>query len=270
MSFVLQRDDLPGEAVLGVGGVLSFWPRVFGTGNVTATQATYELFDFEGSGLGSGSATITAVGTPSVSRIDVPVSAGAAGVLSEQWPNTCRVAWRIAGDTTDRVSVLIWETVRCPFAGEDLVSLSDLQSVRPTIGLRLRKFGVEFLGYTGGTEAEQAAATFAYNARVELEGRVRVAASELGTVRSRLILDRARLSRVETLLCVALVFEADAKGIVEEADDEASQLARYYRTAADQAWRALGPLQYDSDEDGTPDTVVEPGNSLTLLRRVQG
>lgn len=274
MSYLLQIDDLPGEAVLNVGGTLTWYPRVQGTGNVTATTATYELLDAAGTSLGTGSATITAVGTPAVSRVTVPVSAGQAVVLSDLQPNTCRLAWRIAGDTVDRVNVLVWEVVRVPWASEALVSLSDLQTVRPTVGLVLRRQGA-LLELATGAEAEAAAAGHAYRAHCMVDSMIRARATSQGTVRPRLLFDRARIAGlVEVPLTLSLVFEADARApgpVVDGGgDDEAASLARWYRAQAYEAWASIGALPYDANDDGVPDSQVEPGASVQFLRRVRG
>lgn len=271
-AYLFERDQLRQEIIRTAGGTISFWPKVPGTGAVSLFvdpdpgEFSYVVYDPDGAEIDSGTGVAADAGDGESDVFNVPIAAGLE--LDENY--RVEFSWTWPADGIARANTVLFDVVRTPFSSEELVSLRELQELRPTIGHRLAQFGRLLGTLTVDNEAEEMASIFAANARGELEQKIHAAASQLGTTRARLILDRTRLARVERLITLALIFEGDAKGIVEEAEDESSQLARYYRAAAESAWAALGPLDYDSDEDGTPDEVVRPGNRVTFLKRVQG
>ena len=267
MPYVFEQDQLRQEVMLNIGGVVSFWPKVPGVGAVDLGVGTfdYTVYRPDGTAVASATAQAPADAGDGTDRFDVTVSAGVASTLEEGY----RIVFDWTYSSVRRQSLVLFDVVRFLFARESLLSLRELQEVRPTIGLLLERVG-RSMGLGSNQEA-QVASIFAYQARIELDSKLRAAATSLGTIRPRLILDRNRLTRVERLLACALIFESSAKGSVEEADDESSQLGRFYRNLAESAWRALGPLEYDADEDGVADSeTVEPGAALIVTRRIQG
>ena len=269
MPFFNHNDRLRAEVIYNVGGVVSFWPRVDGAGNVEVDSATYSLQRPDGTVIATGNATLTEVGAITTAhRLDVAVSAGNAATLDEGY--RCVFTWTAAAySVTNRVDLVLWDVVRFPFTSNPMTSLTDLQALRPSIDERLERFG-QMLGLVTDQE-EQAAMVFAHQARAELYAWIKAAAATQGTTRPALVLDRKPLAQVEALLALALVFEADAAGpgSIDDggADDEASSLARFYRGRADALWRSIQPLDYDSDEDGVADEQVRPGASAIVTVR---
>lgn len=262
MTYQRELDDLRTEIRTDVGGTIRYWPKADGE-NVQATSgATYQLRNPDGTLRSAGVVNPTDVGVPAISYYDIPVSA--ALPLDEDY--TVRIAWTRTSDSSTHLDVRTFDVVHSPYPGT--VSLNDLREERPDIDVILARIGSR-LGLTPGSEAEEAAAVFASRARVELDALVRNAATEIGSIRPRLILDRARLNRVERKLACMLVFASIAKD-PNEGEDESSALYRFYRDAADAAWRSMGPIKVDASEDLVPDTEVSPGASVVFTTRVQG
>ncbi|MEQ8278330.1 MAG: hypothetical protein RMA76_38160 [Deltaproteobacteria bacterium] len=263
--YVPELDELRWEVARNTAGVVSFFPKVPGTGNVTATTATYELFDPLGNSIGTGSATIAAVGTPSVSRIDVPVPALA--TLDEDYQ--ARIVWRETGGSSDRTAIVLFDVVMYPLE-RSVLSLNDLLVLRPEIGQVLERLGLRF---SPALSDEAMASEYGYQARLELDAMIRAqieqdAARDPKNRRPNAVLNRERFMRVERNLALKIIYFADCSN-PESEEDESAGLGRYYRTQADQAWASIGPLKYDADEDLVVDTVEDNVGRVVFARRVQ-
>lgn len=272
MAYVREGDLLRQEVIHQVGGIVSFWPKVPGIGPVAISPNTapYTIYHPDGRAIAVGDATIADAGD-GTDRFDVLISFGGSFTSELLEGYRIQIDWTWPTDSIARRDLVLFDIVRYPFASESLISLRELREIRPTINIQLEKIGrLMGLDPLNGDLEDQAASIFAGTAKQELDAKIRTAATELGTIRPRLILDRQRLARVERYLAIALIFESTGKGNVEEAEDESSQLARFFRGQAEAAWRSIGTLQYDSDEDGVPESEVKNLASVTFLLRVQG
>lgn len=276
MAYARESDELRRELRRGVNTTFPWWPKVDGANVRLAAGATFYVYSPAGVLL-QDSTGVSDVLVGAISRGDLVIDASKFGTaLGEDYQ--IRITWREYGTTFDRFDLAHFDIVLYPF-GPPSVSLNDLLEERPDVGEVLDRLG-QLLGYAAGDAArETAAAVFAVRARVELDARIRDAvaadaakfaapsytstgassSSDLYT-RPRLILNRERLNRFERKMAMALVYAADASNPLE-GDDEASALHRFYRDAAEAAWRGVGPLRYDSTE------TLKPSETLTGLGR---
>lgn len=264
-AYVRELDELRQEVRQNVAGTISFWPKVAGTGNVTATAASWEIYSPSGgSALATGSGTISAVGTPSISRIDIAVPAQA--TLDEDYQ--ARITWRASGESADRFTVVMFDVVLVPW-GPPTVSLNDLLEERAEIGAVLERLGRRFSPVL--TEQEMAA-IYAVRARVALDVKIRSRIEEdaaRGSEQARrphLILNQERLNRVERLLALAAIYQADMSNPDDEEDDSAAMF-RHFTLEGDSAWASVGPLKYDRIEDLVADSVESGAGRIVRTRR---
>jgi hypothetical protein len=283
MLYVRELDDLPWEVRRGAAAVLRYWPKVDGrnvVASATAGHCRYAIYSPQG-GVVQGEANVAPTTVNGRSALDLAVPAIA--TLDERYQ--VRVYWRPSGGaaTSEVFDVRLFDCVLFPFGGPS-TSLNDLLELRADARDVLDRMG-QRLGYAAGDEArEYAAAICAVHGRIALEARVRDAVAtdarnapsetRPGTVqRSRfmrpaLILDRARLARVERMEAMAHAYRSIALG-PEESDDPASQAYRHFRDGAGLAWQQVGPLAYDESEtlQGAGE-VTDPGR-MVRQRRVQ-
>lgn len=281
MAYTLELDDLPRELRKDVAGTLRFFPKVNGinvAAHATATNHSFTVHKPDGTQIEAiSSVSPTTVST--YSRLDLPVSA--ISELDEGYQ--VRLSWQdLSGSAY--FEVLAFDVVLWPF-DQPLVSLNDLIDERPEILEVLQRLGIR-RGLSSGIEAEEYAAVIAARAHLELYTLIRnqilsdrneegtyVSAPRTGHRRTRaarpnLILNRQALRRVELQLALAKAYEADM-GSPDSEEDSSALLHAHYRAAADRAWGSVGPLQYDSVEDLTPDEEITHLSRTVRLRRVQ-
>lgn len=259
MAFAQERDELRAEVRKGTSATVTYWPKVDGL-NVTATSAYFEVFGSSGQAIqAEQAASITAVADVG-SRLDFAIPA-----ISD-YHDGARIDVRFTVSGTEHFDTMLFDVVRTPWLRSGGVSLNDLREERPDVDVICDRVG-QRLGYTAGDESQtQTAALHGYRARVVLDSWLRASSSEVGKLRAALVVDRRAMVRIERLLALHLLFLGLATNPVD-GDDETSSLARYYETSARSAFQALR-LDYDVDEDGTPD--VKPKSGVVYVRRVQG
>lgn len=284
MPYVRELDDLPWEVRRGASAVLRYWPKVDGR-NVLASAAaghcTYEVVSPSGATV-QAEINITPTTVSGVSLLDLAIPA--ITELGERYQ--VRITYRESGGSVSYTDLRTFDVVLFPF-GQPWVSFNDLVEARQDAADILNRIGVQ-LGYTTGTEArEYAAAICAIEGRIALDARIRdtvlsdyaraasetrspAALSRLGRrfCRPALIIDRQRLTRVERFGALAHLYRSVALR-PQDGEDAASQVYREFKGLADHAWSQVGPLAYDSSEDGVPDEIIAEVTRVGRMRRVQ-
>ena len=274
MPFVRERDDLPWEARLNASATFRYWPKLDGRNIVaspTAGHCRYAVRGADGSSI-LGETNVTPTTVAGVSRLDLAIPAIA--TLGERLQ--VRIWFRETGGA-ERYDMRTFDVVLHPF-GQPWTSRNDILEMRPDADTHLDRIG-QRLGYAAGDEAKIfAAAICAIHGRIALEARIRdtigvdrSSSGRLGAgfTRPALIIDRQRLARVERYETMAHLYRSVAQK-PEDGDDPASQLFRHFRDSANTAWAQVGPLGYDADQNGVPDTVISDVTRVFRFRRAQG
>lgn len=273
MTFVPDFSEIEPEVRIGVADVVSFFPKVPGTGNVLlSTAPTFTVHDPAGKQLGSGTASLQSVGTPAISRVDVQVPA----IETVDEGYQVRLKWREDGGV-ERLEVITFSVVMHPF-DETTVGKNDLIQLRPAAFTALQD-GARRLGQS----VDQFASLLGFAARSELIQRVNAQAKEdradyqdplrniyghdHGFLRGYMILNRARLKRVEVRLALAELYATvHTRG---DEDDGSANLHEFYMRQADRAWRSV-ELRYDfAGNDLVEDGVIRKSGTTLRMRRVQ-
>lgn len=282
MAYIAEYDELPWEARQGVATTFRYWPKVDGQNVAVTGTPSFTVHDPQGNEV-QGSTAASVVDVTGDSRLDLTVNALA--TLDEGYQ--VRLLWRTTGDTVDRFDLRTFDVVLYPF-GQPWTSLNDLLDLRSAAGDLLERIGIK-LGYAAGDPArEQAAGLCAYNGRLALDSRIRdsvvqrreAAVSELTSAsaiaqartvyaRPALILDRARLIRVERLEAMTHLYRSIAAA-PEDGEDTASSLYRAFKADANMAWQQVGPLRYDGEETLAGDDQLTDLSRATYVTRVQG
>lgn len=246
-----EFDQLRAELRPGVPGLISFFPLVTGVGRVEATAATYTVHDIDGNQIDSGTATLTTL--DGITRIDCPVTVNK---IAEGYQ--CRITYRVAGESVDRLHVEAFDCVLWPWP-ETTVSYDDIVDERPdAIDI------LERLADRVGKTPVEYAAVIGYRARVALDGMLRDAIktdeadNKFGQrfLRGSVVINRERFRRVEIKLALRELFASTMTGSADE-DDPASALHGYYSREVDSAWRQVGRLTYSKDDDLTADEDID-------------
>lgn len=258
---------------------LTYWPKLEPTGNITASATasdnTYEVFDYGGVSIqASGNITVVAV-TGVGSRFDLSIPSIA--TLAED--NFVRMRYRETGVATVYQQTIYFDVVTEPW-GPSQVSLNSLQDLVPTIGDRINRQALSV-----GRTQEQHASQLAYQARVQLDewlrGKISEDAAAAGAninvrgpsladryTRPRLILNKERLHTIEVRLALACAFRGDMQRDVDS-EEQGANLFEYWRQEAETSFRGLGPLKYDWTDDQIVDVVKEDLGRVQHMRRVQ-
>ena len=281
MVYAAEFDDLRQEVRLSTATTIIFWPKVDGSGNVTASPTsgdnTVEIRNPDGT-VQTASANITPTVVASVgSRFDISI--GSIGTLNEDYHAV--LTWRVTSTTFDRLEVIYFDVVREPW-GPSTVSLNSMQSLVPDIGDRITRQSARL-----SQTVEVRASTIAHQARIELGNWLRQAVSDDVTrmsnfisdqvlasqydsyLRPRLIKDKTRLHNIEVKLAIALSYMADMRADAEEGDGLASLYDRWYK-AAKESFAGMGPLKYDLDDNLTAETIISDAGKFINARRAQG
>ena len=293
MVWIREFDELPWEVQQSTATTVRFWPKVDGANviaSAVAGEVTVAIHDTAGDVVqaATNATPVKATGplagrTASNSHTYIPVAIPSIATLGERY--SARITWQVSGSAVVRFDQRLFDVVLYPFSQPE-TSMSDLLDLRSDIATVLDRMG-QRLGYASGREAQEGAASLcAYNGRLALDSRIRdqvlqdrstASASEtrapvLGVdavyARPALVLDRARLIRVERLEAMAHLYRSLAPA-PDEGEDPFSSLYRHFRDAASTAWMQVGPLAYDGSEDLVPDTQLTNLGQVTRLRRVQ-
>lgn len=258
------------EVQKGVGGVVSLWPKLNGV-NIVVSSAT------------SSRGTVDAVDLPSMSpaysRLDVTLGPGDATDYGES--NELYCDWSNS-DGSGR-ELVTYDVVRSPIGL--LVSANQMRERRPSLQKVLTRLGALLVEPDDtAMPPEEVAAIYSATARVELQDKLRNSVRDLAlpggsspvavgtslslaTMRCALVTDRARLLRAETALAVCHCYEAIAKDPLAGKDEDSAQ-AIYWRREYERAWKELGPLAVDLDQDGNSDQQLQsPAIGLIVTHR---
>jgi len=251
--YAAELDDRRQEVRAGsAANTLRAWPKVAGVGNVVATAATYAIKSPKGAALTSGTATRTTVA--SVTRIDVPVDASALE-LGENY--AAIITWSYDG--ASYVSTVRFDVVTEPWDGADL-SLNDLVDEVATIGEVLTAI-IAGKGDTDRT-TDQEASLLGVKACTEVKGWIRSSLESRGRIYPRLILQREELRAVIAAQAIARAYRSLGGG----ADAASRARADEWTAEAQRRLQALGELDYDADDDGTPDATLSGFGTVRLGR----
>jgi len=279
MAYARELDSLRQELRQSVTGTIVHWPKVNGAnvvGSAVAGEVTFQVYDSSGTSI-QGPTNLTPTTVGDVSRFDVSVSAIA--TLDEDY--SVKILWIESGGSTTYIDMVYFDVVLYPF-GPPSVSLNDMLEERPDVQETLDRHG-QLLGYTAGdTAKETMAAIYAVRARVEMDAMLRAQvaldqananaspaihpATQSRYTRPNLILNRERLNRLERKLAMKLVYEGD----MAQLEGESMFLYEHYKSAAESAWRGIGPLKYDAAEDLVVDSTLEDVGRVVYQTRAQG
>jgi hypothetical protein len=227
--------------------VVSLWPKVDGA-NVSASAATYAVYDRAGASMASGSVTPTSV--DSVSRCDVTVS-GASLPLAEDY----RLELTF---TTSGQSYTVWrmlDVVAQPFDALNSVSMNDMQDVWPDVQpMLLRQAEAQASGRTAVQQA-QVLILRAWE-QVRRWVRKRVETDYRDQRITAWIADDMDLRPVIVLQAIALARLADG--------DTAS--ADAWSERASRAWSEVPSLRFAPSDDRVVTSEVPSVGSVTVRR----
>lgn len=283
MTYQQELNDLRRELIKSEATTLSWWPKVLGQNvdvSSTPSDNTFTVHKPDGTEIQGTTNASRVVITPDA-RLDMAVNAIAD--LDEDYQ--VRLTWKETGGTVHK-ELLHFDVVLVPF-GPPSISLSALREERPDIADYLVRFYRKILpagaASTDEERAEVAAGIYAVRARVELDALIRAQINEDAQqavssyehadteqtrfTRPRLILNRERLNRVERKIAMKLIFAADAKD-PEDGSEDSAALFRHFRGEANTAWKSIGPLRYDTDDDLVPDRTIEAVSTVTMIERV--
>lgn len=260
MTFAAELDDVRQQIRRGgdaASNIIVFWPSVAGTGNVTVTGTpTYELRKDTTAAIGSGSVTVTDV--DGVSKITIGIDATDTTVFELLENYSAIITWVHGGRTY--VSTVRFDCVLDPI-GDLNVTLNDLIEEVVDMDERLtRQAAIQGTGRT----AEQAASVYAVKAWGDVYRMLKSKSEAQGGLIPRLIVDREALRRVVVARACARIFRAEGGGL----ESESRQLFEDWSEEAIQRFQEMGPLAYDSTEDGASDSIVS-GWATVQCRRVQ-
>lgn len=288
MAYSLETDDLRQEVRKDTASTVIWWPKVDGTGNVTASatagHCSFEVYDPSGTVVQAVTNVTPTVVTSIGSRFDLSIPAIA--TMGEDY--YALIYWRVTSETFVRTNTVFFDVVREVW-GPSSVSLQILQTLQPDIGDRILRQG-DRLTQT----AIQRASSIGHLARVELGEWIRAAvAADVqriasstssatttgglpqitdGYLRPRLIKDKSRLATVEAKLAVSIAYRSDARAGEDEdesAADAVAALAKDWLERARASFTAMGALRYDLDENLTADVLVTPATRYIPMTRVQ-
>ena len=135
----------------------------------------------------------------------------------------------------------------------DALSLNDLQSRCYYVG----EFCQTAADARSESTAEDAAKSFIYEAKRNLDAKLRNRSWQDGQLRPTLVYDQRLLRQTWTLEAIAVVLLSASKSATDQ--DGTFSLYQEFRRLADEAWNNLGEIRYDADDSGLPDTKVRPG-----------
>lgn len=257
MAFTHQDDFKTFEVKRTVGGNLSFFPRVDGSGSVGITSATANVYR---NTLSISSPTVsitpTIIQDVTASRLSVPIEAG----LDYHHDYRVEVEWTVSGSGYVGYTTIPFEVCYQPW-GDSTVSYDDMVAMSELSG-QLTTIADE-----RGKTVREVASQFAASAHADLDLWIRNKASDDGQLRARAILDRSRLHNIEVKLAIAKVWGFYMGG--DPNTDQATLLHDRWLNDARSSFAALGDMRYDTNDDGTPDATVSGIGRNIRMRRVR-
>ena len=253
MAFAAEFDDLQPEIEQGETQTLTFWPKVDGA-NVAASSTladnTVQIFDPNNTSI-VAVANIARTQVGSISKFVVSVAAPPTATFLKREGYEARFRWRVTGETEIRTDEVEFAVVarRWP----DALSLNDLQSRCYYVG----EFCQTAADARSESTAEDAAKSFIYEAKRNLDAKLRNRSWQDGQLRPTLVYDQRLLRQTWTLEAIAVVLLSASKSATDQ--DGTFSLYQEFRRLADEAWNNLGEIRYDADDSGLPDTKVRPG-----------
>ena len=236
-------DDLTQELRKDVAGTIYFHGKVDGE-QVTVSSATFVVYDPGGAQIqGTTSATITT--TSGASRINCAVSALA--ILDEDY--RVEITW--VENSNSHFDVVFFDVVLYPF-GQPMITYSDIVGERADADDILTNLAPKL----GLSTSSDAAGLYALKGHVALDGLIRTSVSDHNTgvglgnyTRPYLILNRERLRPTALYLTMREMYKADAKDFGEDVEESSAKAYQEYKSLAEAAWRAVGPLKFNIDDD---------------------
>ena len=268
----LRQEVKPG--VTGLNKIRHF-PKLDGL-NVEPTTDTYEIYNPAGTLQTSGTANSTDYGDY------IELNCQPSTTLTGSWAygENYRVewTWNLSAPTRPNFAITLFDVVKYPWHHPE-ISLNDLVEERPDVKEILERHGT-MIGLSSAIP-ETMAAIYAVRARVELDALVREAIynipvsstpERVGNLKSyarpNLIINRERFNRVERKLAMQLIYLADSGD--PQGESESAGLYREYKELAAMAWKSVGPLEFDFNEDGTPDEAIPVSRTRSLQRGQAG
>lgn len=278
MVWAYQREltSLRQEVKPGVTGLnkIRHFPKLDGL-NVEPSTYTYEIYNPSGTLQTSGTANATDHGDYLELNCQPSTTLTASWAYGENY--RVEWTWNLSAPTRPNFVITFFDVVKYPWHHPE-ISLNDLVEERPDVQEILERHG-EMIGLSTQI-AETAAAIYAVRARVELDALVREAIYEksyqasperIGASsysRPNLIINRERFNRVERKLAMMLIYLADAGD--PQGQSESAGIYREYKELSNAAWKSVGPLEFDLNEDGTPDVKQVISRTVSLRREQAG
>lgn len=251
MTYLAELDDGPREVRRGyAGNVLHFWPKVPGVGNVQLGAApTFTLWKPDGTQIGGAlNATTTDFGDvgEEVTRVELAVDASNVDTYELAEGYRAEVTWTYGGQ--ERQTTLRFACAREPFTpNAGLNELAEEVADAPQI----LEGQAQMLDAT--RTAEEHASVLVVKAWTDvyrwLQARLR---KEGERIVPRLLVPQWKLEHVVIAQALHRMFRAEGGGD----DSNAAQLAKNWAEEATNRFGALGALEYDEDDDGTPEVEI--------------
>lgn len=261
MSYLAELDNRPLEVRRGyAGNVLPWWPKVPGVGNVLlATTPTYSLFAPDGTVIASGlNATVTPLGTPNVSRVDITVDASNTDTWELGRHYRFEVTWVYGG--VERVHSDRFDCALEPYT--PAISLNDFLDEEAD-AQQFLEGQAQTIEATTPRTAEEHASVLGVKAWCDVYRWLEQRAAADGQIIPRLIIERRKIEEVVIAQALFRMFRGEGGREGSESNDRAEA----WKAEAAERYAALGELSYDSNEDHVPDETLRSPVEQRLVRR---
>jgi len=259
--YAAELDDSVWEIRRGASGIIRFWPKIVGVGNVQVT-ATPTATVHKPSSSTTAITTLTPVvrTIDDVTRWDFTVDASDTTTYQLDENYRLDISWTYVD--SDAVSNSHRDTVPfdvCRSPMNPRVSLNDLIDEVHDIGARLTTMGRGI----GSRTAEQTASVFAAKAWMDVRARLKSSLQGSGKILPRCLIDRSALQRATVAATVRLVFMSTAG----DAESESASLRDWWSQETADRIREIGPAaDYDADDDAVADATLHGFGSVRVRR----
>tara|TARA_Y100000310_G_scaffold340834_1_gene437958 strand:+ start:6101 stop:6877 length:777 start_codon:yes stop_codon:yes gene_type:complete len=256
MTYAPELDDHRQEVRRGyASNVIRYWPKYPNVGNVTVTGTpTYSLYsptDPE-TALASGSVTVVNV-SGSGDRLEITVDASDATTWALDEHYAAVITWTYSG--VAHRTTLRFDCVLEPWSLD--IALNDYQDELADAASWLLTLAES---KAASRTAAEEASVIAVRAWSDVRRWIKAKLEAQGAVYPRLIADRVAIRRVVIAQALFRMFKSFGRGA------DTAELAEEWRDEAGARFRGMGPLAYDSDEDGAADTTLGGWGVVTAVR----
>lgn len=252
MSFGDELDDVRVEVARGATGIVRWWPKVVGVGNVLLTEAPTATV-YTSTGSSAGSASVALVTVDGVTRVDATVNAGGIDYSSD---NSVRFDWTYGG-SAQNPAWRFFDVVRAPYTIE--LSLNDLVDELADVGQRLARLATT---QASGRTKEQLASSHAWKAWGELRSWLLKLCEQRDVDYPRAVITQEELRRVHVVLAVARVLRSEG----EAPESPTGRLAAELERKAQELFAAMPSLRLAAEDQPTEAVRVGTSRAVRLRR----